>query len=306
MTSTARCRPTWQGASTSCWHPWCAHRLPTTPPSPPLSPCHRVCFKHLLRPLPFPPPSGPSRSSGLCGSLPASSLSPASTCGLASSSTSLSGLGCLVCPWVCHGCATGVPLLPQQTDPSCRPSLLTPSPNGGAAVPPFAGSDLVLSPSQWSSHVVGEPRVHRPWTTPPQLPHLLFPERGCIFPSQGVPLSATSLSQTQGQQCVALSAPAPPPCAPPLSQRSGVPRVASPAQNGFHPSWVFNHLRVSLVCVCTGVGLFRLRAYPGKLSPWMDLDSRDPVVRQDSEQTLKQELSWASHLSLQVALYPTP
>lgn len=41
-----------------------------------------------------------------------------------------------------------------QTDPSYRPSLV-PKNSFGSAAPPFAGSDLVLSPSQWSSHVVG-------------------------------------------------------------------------------------------------------------------------------------------------------
>ncbi|KAF5936430.1 hypothetical protein HYC85_027559 [Camellia sinensis] len=40
-------------------------------------------------------------------------------------------------------------------DPSYRPSLMVAG-NNGAGVPPFAGSDLVLSPSQWSSHVVGK------------------------------------------------------------------------------------------------------------------------------------------------------
>lgn len=36
-------------------------------------------------------------------------------------------------------------------DPAYRPSVL----DNGAGVLPFAGSDLVLSPSQWSGHVVG-------------------------------------------------------------------------------------------------------------------------------------------------------
>ncbi len=69
---------------------------------------------------------------------------------------------------------------------------------GGAPPPPFAGSDLVLSPSQWSSHVVG------------------------------------------------------------------------------------------------------------KMSAWMDLDSTQAVARKDAETTLKQEVSWATHLSLQACLLPTP
>lgn len=82
-------------------------------------------------------------------------------------------------------------------DPAYRPSLLESS-NGGSGVLPFAGSDLVLSPSQWSSHVVG------------------------------------------------------------------------------------------------------------KISSWLDLDSEDEMLRRDSEIALKQEIAWASHLSLQACLLPAP
>lgn len=39
-------------------------------------------------------------------------------------------------------------------DPAYRPSLMQKE-SGVSGVLPFAGSDLVLSPSQWSSHVVG-------------------------------------------------------------------------------------------------------------------------------------------------------
>lgn len=38
----------------------------------------------------------------------------------------------------------------------------------------------------------------------------------------------------------------------------------------------------------------------GKISSWIDLDSEDEVLRMDSETTLKQEIAWATHLSLQV------
>lgn len=38
----------------------------------------------------------------------------------------------------------------------------------------------------------------------------------------------------------------------------------------------------------------------GKISTWIDLDSEDEKLRVDSEITLKQEIAWASHLSLQV------
>uniref|UniRef100_A0A7N0U6W9 Protein arginine N-methyltransferase n=1 Tax=Kalanchoe fedtschenkoi TaxID=63787 RepID=A0A7N0U6W9_KALFE len=44
----------------------------------------------------------------------------------------------------------------------------------------------------------------------------------------------------------------------------------------------------------------------GKISSWIDLDSEDEKLRADSEITLKQEIAWASHLSLQACLLPVP
>ncbi|GMY17782.1 protein arginine N-methyltransferase 1.5 isoform X1 [Fagus crenata] len=44
----------------------------------------------------------------------------------------------------------------------------------------------------------------------------------------------------------------------------------------------------------------------GKISSWIDLDSEDEILRMDSEITLKQEIAWASHLSLQACLLPAP
>ncbi|GFQ03706.1 protein arginine n-methyltransferase 1.5 [Phtheirospermum japonicum] len=44
----------------------------------------------------------------------------------------------------------------------------------------------------------------------------------------------------------------------------------------------------------------------GKISSWLDLDSEDETLRKDSEVVLKQEIAWASHLSLQACLLPTP
>ncbi|RZC92028.1 hypothetical protein C5167_027918 [Papaver somniferum] len=44
----------------------------------------------------------------------------------------------------------------------------------------------------------------------------------------------------------------------------------------------------------------------GKISSWIDLDSEDEVLRMDSEIALKQEIAWASHLSLQACLLPSP
>lgn len=44
----------------------------------------------------------------------------------------------------------------------------------------------------------------------------------------------------------------------------------------------------------------------GQISSWMDLDSEDEVLRKDSEIALKQEIAWASHLSLHACLLPAP
>ncbi|KAJ8758723.1 hypothetical protein K2173_000444 [Erythroxylum novogranatense] len=44
----------------------------------------------------------------------------------------------------------------------------------------------------------------------------------------------------------------------------------------------------------------------GKISSWIDLDSEDETLRMDSETTLKQEIAWANHLSLQACILPAP
>ncbi|GAB4837642.1 Protein arginine N-methyltransferase 5 [Ancistrocladus abbreviatus] len=44
----------------------------------------------------------------------------------------------------------------------------------------------------------------------------------------------------------------------------------------------------------------------GKISSWIDLDAEDDVLQRDSETTLKQEIAWASYLSLQACLLPAP
>ncbi|KAI5656709.1 hypothetical protein M9H77_25502 [Catharanthus roseus] len=44
----------------------------------------------------------------------------------------------------------------------------------------------------------------------------------------------------------------------------------------------------------------------GKISSWIDLDSEDEILRKDSEITLKQEIAWASHLSLHACMLPSP
>lgn len=44
----------------------------------------------------------------------------------------------------------------------------------------------------------------------------------------------------------------------------------------------------------------------GKISEWIDLDSPDASARKSSLKAFQQEASWASHLSLQAILLPTP
>ena len=44
----------------------------------------------------------------------------------------------------------------------------------------------------------------------------------------------------------------------------------------------------------------------GKTSPWIDADSPSDAYRRDSEAALRQELSWAAHLSLHAVLLPPP
>ncbi|KAI5586964.1 hypothetical protein BDE02_06G246900 [Populus trichocarpa] len=44
----------------------------------------------------------------------------------------------------------------------------------------------------------------------------------------------------------------------------------------------------------------------GKISSWIDLDSEDETLRTASETTLKQEIAWANHLSIQACILPSP
>ncbi|XP_031283213.1 protein arginine N-methyltransferase 1.5-like isoform X3 [Pistacia vera] len=59
----------------------------------------------------------------------------------------------IFCPTISRGFDFVVATL---MDPAYRPSLVERDASGGSNVLPFAASDLVLSPSQWSSHVVDE------------------------------------------------------------------------------------------------------------------------------------------------------
>ncbi|XP_031283211.1 protein arginine N-methyltransferase 1.5-like isoform X1 [Pistacia vera] len=63
----------------------------------------------------------------------------------------------IFCPTISRGFDFVVATL---MDPAYRPSLVERDASGGSNVLPFAASDLVLSPSQWSSHVVVYSRIY--------------------------------------------------------------------------------------------------------------------------------------------------
>jgi protein arginine N-methyltransferase 5 len=44
----------------------------------------------------------------------------------------------------------------------------------------------------------------------------------------------------------------------------------------------------------------------GTVSPWINLDAVDEGLRKDSMAAFKQELAWASHLSMSAVVLPTP
>lgn len=44
----------------------------------------------------------------------------------------------------------------------------------------------------------------------------------------------------------------------------------------------------------------------GAISPWIALDAKDPQLRLDSVAAFKQELAWASHLSMSAVVLPPP
>jgi protein arginine N-methyltransferase 5 len=44
----------------------------------------------------------------------------------------------------------------------------------------------------------------------------------------------------------------------------------------------------------------------GKLSPWINLDSTDFLIRRNSEAAYKQEIAWATHLGLFAMMLQQP
>ncbi|KAL6544219.1 Protein arginine N-methyltransferase 5 [Orobanche gracilis] len=74
----------------------------------------------------------------------------------------------------------------------------------------------------------------------------------------------------------------------------------------YRPSLVGNDSTRSQALPFAGSDLVLSPSQWSKISSWIDLDSEDETLRKDSEITLKQEIAWASHLSLQACLLPTP
>lgn len=44
----------------------------------------------------------------------------------------------------------------------------------------------------------------------------------------------------------------------------------------------------------------------GAISPWINLDAVDPLLRADSVAAFRQELAWSSHISMSAVILPTP
>ena len=63
------------------------------------------------------------------------------------------------------------------------------------------------------------------------------------------------------------------------------------------------HFRRSKVAFCYSASPVQI---VGKASPWIQPDSKNEVLRRDSEAALRQELEWAAHLSLQACILPLP
>lgn len=97
-----------------------------------------------------------------------------------------------------------------------------------------------------------------------------------------------------------------------LSSSAAFDFVVAPVMDPtYRPSLMVNDRKRSGVLPVAGSDLVLSPAQwsshvVGKLSSWIDLDSEDKILRLDSEITLKQEIAWASHLSLQACLLPTP
>ncbi|KAK3011206.1 hypothetical protein RJ639_011739, partial [Escallonia herrerae] len=143
-------------------------------------------------------------------------------------------------------------------DPTYRPSSIVSGSTGTGALP-FAGSDLVLSPTQWSSHVVDDHDDDDYWLVKGSSTHLVM-ENGPKW------------------------------CNIRFLTTKYTPVICN-----------FPNQKASLVLLTLPFTVNR-----GKISSWIDLDSDDEMLRQDSEIALKQEIGWASHLSLQACLLPAP
>ena len=70
-------------------------------------------------------------------------------------------------------------------------------------------------------------------------------------------------------------------------------------------SFFFFFKKIFMDCIpSNSVSCLNSCFFSGKISSWIDLDSEDEALRMDSETTLKQEIAWANHLSVQVNFNP--
>jgi type II protein arginine methyltransferase len=65
-----------------------------------------------------------------------------------------------------------------------------------------------------------------------------------------------------------------------------------------------------LTPLCRSDLLFKISEWQnyivGAISPWINLDAVDPLLRADSVAAFRQELAWSSHISMSAVILPTP
>ncbi|KZV47655.1 protein arginine N-methyltransferase 1.5 [Dorcoceras hygrometricum] len=158
-------------------------------------------------------------------------------------------------------------------DPDYRPSKVNDDRSISSCLP-FAGSDLVLSPSQWSSHIVGKI-------------------------SSWIDLDSEDETLRKDSE-IAL-----------MQEIHWASHLSLQMDPDYRPSKVDDDRSISSCLPFAGSDLVLSPSQwsshiVGKISAWIDLDSEDETLRKDSEIALMQEIHWASHLSLQACLLPTP
>ncbi|KAG6773011.1 hypothetical protein POTOM_024444 [Populus tomentosa] len=85
----------------------------------------------------------------------------------------------------------------------------------------------------------------------------------------------------------------------PLGERAGFEKSQS-RYRGVETEFNDNVPQLLNFNLSTGAFDFVVATLVRKISSWIDLDSEDETLRMDSETTLKQEIAWVNHLSIQV------